>query len=114
MTDWNKRFMNLAEHISLWSKDPKVKVGAIIVDEDRNIKSEGYNGQPIKCNDNDVSRHVKPKKLLYFVHSEINAICYCAKSGISTKNTIMYVTLYPCSDCCKAIIQSSIKKVVTR
>lgn len=112
MADWNKRFMKLAEHISTWSKDKSRKVGSVIVDEDRRVISVGFNGQAIGCDDNDESRYVKPKKLLYFVHAEVNAICACAKSGISTKNTILYCTLHPCSGCCKAIIQSGIKKVV--
>jgi len=102
----------MAKLVASWSKDPNRQVGSVIVDEDRRVISVGFNGQSIGCDDSDESRYIKPKKYLYFVHSEINSICACAKSGIATKNTILYCTLHPCSGCCKAIIQSGIKKVI--
>jgi|ERR1035437_464324 dCMP deaminase len=111
MADWNKRFIELTKHIAQWSKD-KTKVGAVIVDEDNRIISTGYNGLPQNCNDNDETRHIKPKKLSFVVHAEINAIFSCAKAGIKTKGCTMYLTWYPCCDCAKAIIQSGIKKIV--
>jgi len=112
MADWNKRFMDLALHISGWSKDRKRKVGAVIVDEDRRIISCGYNGPPHNVDDEDESRHVKPKKLLYFEHAESNSIINCSRSGVSTKGATMYITSYSCASCCRAIIQSGIKRVI--
>ena len=112
LTKWDKKFIQLCELTASWSKDKKKKVGAIIVDSDNRVLSTGYNGLPIGCNDEDDSRHVKPKKNSFVVHAEANAIFACAKSGISTKDTTMYLTWYPCCDCCKAIIQSGINKVI--
>lgn len=112
LDNWGKKFIDVCKLTASWSKDRSKKVGAIIVDEDNRILSTGYNGFPIGCNDDDETRHVKPKKNSFVVHAETNAIYSCAKSGIKTKNCIMYLTWYPCCDCCKAIIQSGIKKIV--
>lgn len=62
--------------------------------------------------DDEPSRDVKPAKLLYFEHAERNSIFSAAKNGIKTEGCIMYITLFPCADCARAIIQSGIKKVV--
>ena len=112
MADWDKRFMELAEFTSGWSKDRKKKVGAVIVDEDKRVISMGYNGFVSGADDNIEERHVKPLKLSYVVHAEMNSICSAARSGIKTKGCTLYCTFHPCSECCKAIIQSGIKRVV--
>jgi dCMP deaminase len=112
MTNWDKKFIELSKHISEWSKDKKKKVGAVIVDEDNRIISTGFNGLPILCNDDDDSRHIKPKKNFFSVHAEANAIFYCAKAGVKTKGCTMYITWFPCSSCAKAIIQSGINMIV--
>ena len=112
MTDWDKRFVTLAKDVAKWSKDTKKKVGAVIVDDDKRILSTGYNGIPQGCNDDDKTRYVKPKKNYYFEHAESNAIFSCAKSGVKTKNSNMYLTWFPCDKCARAIIQSGIKKIV--
>ncbi len=114
MTDWNKRFMELACHVASWSKDRKRHVGAVIVDEDRRVISVGYNGIPQGCDDNKEERHLKPNKLMYFEHAERNSLYSAAKSGIRTKGCAMYVNWFPCSDCCRGIIQSGIKKLVCK
>jgi dCMP deaminase len=112
MTSWDKRFIELAHAQASYSKDRKKKVGAVIVSHGRYAKSTGYNGMPIGCNDDDETRHVKPKKLFYFEHAERNAIYTAAKLGISTDGCTMYLTWHPCADCARAIIQSGIKRVV--
>ena len=112
MTNWDIKFLELCTFISSWSKDQKKKVGAVIVDSDNRVIATGYNGIPQGCNDDDETRHIKPKKNFFFAHAEANAIFSCAKSGVKTKDCVMYLTWYPCCDCCKAIIQSGISKIV--
>ena len=106
---WLHRFINLAEHVATWSKDPSTKVGAVIVDSNKRIISIGFNGYPKKIPDDDLyDREIKYAKIL---HAEINAILF-AKRDI--KNCIIYVTNVPCPQCAAAIIQSDIVIVVTR
>ena len=112
LTNWDRKFMAMCDLIASWSKDKSKKVGAVIVDSDNRVLSTGYNGLPIGCNDNVESRHIKPKKNSFVVHAEANPIYSCAKSGIKTKGSTMYLTWYPCCDCCKAIIQSGISKIM--
>lgn len=109
MTDWDKRFMDLASYVADWSKDKKKVVGAVIVSDDKRVVSMGYNGFPRLVDDSIKERYEKPLKYLYTCHAEINALL---QSGTSLKNCIMYVTMFCCSDCCKAAIQSGIKEVV--
>lgn len=99
--------MGLAHHIASWSKDRSRKVGAVIVDGKR-ILSVGYNGPPEGVNDDVEDRHIKPKKLMYVVHAEANALYFCS----ATKGATMYVTLFPCAGCAQAIIQRGIKRVI--
>jgi len=106
---WNQRFIELAEHVATWSKDPSTKVGAVIVDFDKRIISIGFNGYPKKIPDDDL--HIRELKYNKILHAEINAILF-AKRDI--KNCVMYVTNVPCSQCAAAIIQSDIVVVVTR
>lgn len=108
---WDKRFLELAEHISTWSKDRSTKVGVVIVDDEKRVVSIGYNGFPRGCNDDVECRHERPAKYMYTEHSERNAIYNAARLGISTKGKIMYCTLFPCADCARAIIQSGIKEL---
>jgi dCMP deaminase len=112
MADWDKKFMALAHHFAKWSKDPKKKVGAVIVNDDHRMISMGYNDLPQKCQHDIPARHIKPAKLFYYVHAEANAIYSAARSGIKTQDCTMYVTFHPCSTCCHGIIQSGIKRIV--
>ena len=112
MSNWNEKFIDLSDYVSKWSKDKRKKVGAVITDKDNRILSLGYNGIPQGCNDNDETRDIKPKKNYFFAHAEANAIYSCAKSGISTQDSTMYLSWYPCCNCTMAIIQSGIKRVV--
>jgi len=113
MANWNKNFMDLAFHVSQWSKDRSTKVGAVIVDDKKTVISMGYNGFPRGCDDDKEERHERPMKYLYTEHAEKNAIYNAARNGNSLDGKTLYVTtLFPCVDCAKAIIQSGIKKVV--
>lgn len=110
---WRDYFMGLAKLSSLRSKDPNTKVGACIVDDDNKVVSIGYNGFPIGCNDDEFpwirEGEFLDTKYPYVVHAELNAIL---NSTRSVKGTTLYVSLFPCNECAKAIIQSGIKKII--
>jgi len=105
--------MHQAEDVATWSKAHRTKVGAIIVDNNRAPRNNGYNGFPRKVDESIASRHERPYKYLYTEHAERNAIYHCAYSGIRTKDCTMYVTLHPCAGCARGIIQCGITRVVT-
>ena len=110
---WHKRFMEVAELVSTWSKDPSTKVGAIVVGPDREIRSTGYNGLVRGVDDNKPERLERPTKYDFFEHAERNAVYNACLIGASLKGCVIYVTSMPCPDCARAIIQSDIKMVVT-
>jgi dCMP deaminase len=107
---WHKRFYELALHVAQWSKDPNTKVGACIVNADRQVISIGFNGLPRGIFDFQSRYANKETKYLYVVHAERNALdnAFCNVDG-----AIMYTTLFPCNECAKGIIQKGIKTVVT-
>ena len=111
---WDEYFMGVAKLSSLRSKDPSTQVGCCIVNENKKIVAVGYNGMPIGCNDNDFPWSVKEgslenTKYAYVVHAELNAIL---NSTQQLKGCTIYVSLFPCNECSKAIIQSGIKEIV--
>jgi len=110
-TDWDNRFMNLASHISKWSRDPNRKIGAVIVGDDNTEKSIGYNGLPNNADINKLDRYEKPQKYMWVEHAERNAIYKAGKNGVQLEGCKIYVTYFPCVDCARAIIQSGIKEV---
>ena len=109
---WDEYFMGVALLAAKRSKDPNTQVGACIVNEDNIILSTGYNGFPQGCSDDVFSwdRVGEDTKYPYVVHAELNAILN--SNGKNLKNSAIYVDLFPCNECAKAIIQSGIKKVV--
>lgn len=113
MTNWNKRFLNLASYIGTWSKDRSRGIGCVIVGLDKEILSIGYNGFPRGVDDEVDERHVRPEKYFWTEHAERNAIFNAARHGIKLKDTICYSSLMPCAECMRAIIQSGISQVVT-
>ena len=109
--DWDTKFLDLSEHISLWSKDPSTKVGAVIVDVNRRIISTGYNGLPQNIMDSHDRLSNRKQKLETTIHAEANAILF-AQQNLS--GMTMYTTPFqPCSRCASLIIQSGISKVVS-
>jgi len=106
---WDERFMQLARHVAMWSKDPSTKVGAVIVDEKRRVVSLGYNGFPRGVDDSPERYADRPTKYAHVVHAELNAILN-APRGV--EGCTLYVTLEPCTTCAKAIIQSGVRRVV--
>lgn len=110
---WDEYFMGLAHLSALRSKDPNTQVGAAIVDENHRVVSVGYNGFPTGVSDDEFpwSREgdVLTSKYAFVVHAELNAIL---NSQRSVRDCTIYVSLFPCNECAKAIIQSGIKKIV--
>jgi len=112
-TDWPGRYMQLAKDISSWSKDPRQKVGAVVVGKHGQILSQGYNGFPRKIRDSQKRLNDRETKLKYVVHAEMNAIFNATLEGISLDGATMYVHGLPiCHECAKGIIQVGIKKIV--
>ena len=109
---WDDKFMELASHISDWSKDRSTKIGCVIIGPDREIRSTGYNGMPRGVMDELGQRHIRPIKYLWFEHAERNAIYNAARMGTPLKGCTLYVRWFPCADCARAIIQSGIVEVI--
>ncbi len=112
---WDEYFMGVALLAAERSKDPNTQVGACIVDEDNRIVSTGYNGFPYGCSDDEYpwsreGKNTEDTKYGYVVHAELNAILNAR--GRSVVGTRLYVALFPCNECAKAIIQSGIREVV--
>lgn len=111
---WEEYFMGIAILSSQRSKDPSSQVGACIVNSSNKIISTGYNGAPIGFDDDLDMKWEREgtfidTKYAYVCHSELNAILN-ARSSVC--DCILYVTLFPCNECAKAIIQSGIKEIV--
>ena len=109
--------MGVADLSGRRSKDPNTQVGACIVSEDNKIMSMGYNGFPKGCSDDEFPWGREQEgddpystKYLYVTHSELNAILNFR--GGSLEGAKLYVSLFPCNECAKAIIQSGIKEVI--
>jgi dCMP deaminase len=111
-THWDEKFINLSAFIAEWSKDTNRKNGAVIVDGDNIVVSMGYNGFPRDCDDSIECRYERPDKYLFTEHAERNALYHAARHGVSLKECRMYMTMFPCSDCARGIIQTGIKKII--
>ena len=112
---WDEYFMGVAKLSGMRSKDPHSQVGSCIVSQNNKILSMGYNGFPSGCSDDKFpwareGDDPEETKYLYVTHSELNAILNY--QGGSLEGAKLYVTLFPCNECAKAIIQSGIKTVV--
>lgn len=109
---WDEYFMGVAMLSAMRSKDPNTQVGACIVSSEHKILSMGYNGFPTGCSDDEFTwnREGEDNKYFYSTHSELNAILNYR--GGSLEGATIYVTLFPCNECAKAIIQCGIKEVV--
>lgn len=111
---WDRRFLELAKHISTWSKDPSTQVGAVVVDDRNVVVGLGYNGFPRGVDDSEERYNDRPTKYKLVVHAELNAIL---TAGDRAEDSTIYV--YPafgspplCSNCAKAVIQAGIAIVV--
>ena len=114
---WDEFFIGIAKMAAGRSKDPNTQVGACIVGSDNRILSIGYNGAPNGFSDDDFpwdknNLDVNKTKYPYVCHAELNAILNYPGSRKDLVGATIYVDLFPCNECAKAIIQSGIKKVV--
>ena len=112
---WDEYFMGIAMLAAKRSKDPSTQVGACIVSEENIIISTGYNGMPKGCSDDEFpwersGEEEIETKYPYVVHAELNAILN--SNGRDLRGSRIYVALFPCNECAKAIIQSGIKEVI--
>lgn len=111
---WDEYFMEVAKISSRRSKDPNTRVGACIVNQENKIVGTGYNGLPYGMDDDEElwsnrSDDILTHKYSRVVHAELNAIL---NSSTSVRGSTLYVTLYPCNECSKAIVQSGIKRLI--
>ena len=112
---WDEYFMGVAMLAGMRSKDPNTQVGSCIISGNHKILSIGYNGLPAGCSDDDFPWEREGESTLdtkypFVTHSELNAILNYR--GGSLEGATIYVSLFPCSECAKAIIQSGIKRIV--
>ena len=111
---WDEYFMGVTQLAAKRSKDPGTQVGACIIDENKHILSVGYNGMPMGCSDDEYPWEregaMLDTKYAYVCHAELNAILNCKASDL--RGTTVYVTLFPCNECTKAIIQKGIKNII--
>lgn len=110
---WEEYFMGIAKLSAHRSKDPNTQVGACIVSKDNKVVSIGYNGMPSGCDDDCMpweNGEGLESKYLYVCHAEFNAILNSPVANL--KDTKVFVTLFPCNECAKAIIQTGIKEVI--
>lgn len=110
--NWDDYFIQVANTISLKSKDRSTKVGAVVVNQQHSILSTGYNGFPRGIDDCVEDRHDRPQKYIWTEHAERNAVYNAAYVGNSLNGSTMYTTLFPCVECSRAIIQSGISTLV--
>ena len=112
---WDEYFMGVAELSGKRSKDPNSQVGSCIVSPQNKILSMGYNGFPIGCDDDEFpwgrEGDMLDTKYAYVTHSELNAILNY-RGGGTLEGSRIYVSLFPCNECAKAIIQSGIKEII--
>ena len=111
---WDQYFMGIAMFSAQRSKDPSTQVGACIVSRENKILSVGYNGMPCNCNDDafpwEREGTALDTKYMFVCHAELNAILNYG--GGSLSGSRVYVTLFPCNECAKAIIQSGISEII--
>ena len=112
MDKWTLRYLKLAKEVSEWSKDPSTKVGAVVVGADGQILSQGYNGFPRGICDSAELLNNREFKYRYTIHAEMNCIYNASLSGVSLKNSKMYVYGLPiCHECAKGVIQAGVREV---
>jgi dCMP deaminase len=109
---WHHRFLDVAQLIASWSRDPSTAVGAVAV-RDRRILATGYNGLPMGVKDTDERLLQRDLKYQMIAHAEANCITHAANAGVSLAGATIYVwPFHPCSNCAGLLINSGIKRVV--
>lgn len=110
--NWDRRFLQLAELVAAWSKDPSTRVGAVAV-RDRRVLSTGFNGMPTGVVDSSFRLNDRDTRLSMTVHAEMNVINFAARNGVSLLGADLFIfPLAPCAHCASSIIQAGIRRVV--
>lgn len=113
LSKWDRRYIELAQQISTWSKDPSRKIGAVAVGSKGQILSQGYNGFPRGILDLQERYENREVKYKHVVHAEMNVIYNATFSGVSLDGASLFVYGLPvCNECAKGIIQVGIQRVV--
>jgi dCMP deaminase len=110
MTNWDRRYFALAQHVSQWSRDPSTQVGAVVVGRDRRLIAFGYNGFPPGVKDTTERLADKPTKYALTQHAERNALDF---ARFDLEGATLVTTMFPCQECAKSIVSRGIKRVVT-
>lgn len=109
---WDEYFMEITEMVATRSTCDRAFVGCVLVNSDNRIVSTGYNGSLSgnpSCD--EIGHTMRDGHCIATIHAEMNALLYCAKEGISVKNSKCYVTHFPCLNCTKALLQAGIKEI---
>ena len=106
---WTSRFLDLADLVATWSRDPSTKVGAVVVNPRKRVVGLGYNGFPDKIADAPEWLSDRATKLSMVIHAEVNAILN--KTSASVDDCTLFVSGPPCADCAKFVIQAGIVAV---
>lgn len=106
---WDKRFLELAQHVAQWSQDPSTKVGAVIVRPDRTLVSTGYNGFARYVKDSPLRLNDRELRLSFTIHAELNAILTAHEV---VAGYTLYCTHHPCAHCAGAIAQAGLARLV--
>lgn len=110
--EWDRRFLSLAREIAGWSKDPRTRCGAVIVDTDRRIVATGYNGFPRGMRDDDRLYADSASKYSRIIHCEMNALLFAADRRALVGATLYTWPMLSCDRCCAHAIQAGIKRLV--
>ena len=109
---WIEKYMDLAANFASWSKDPSTRIGAVAVGRDGQILSQGYNGFPRGIADTKERLYNRLEKYKFVVHAEMNCIYNATLTGVSLRDSDLYVYGLPvCSECAKGVVQVGIKRV---
>lgn len=109
---WHRYFLSIVDVVAQKSRDPSTKVGCVIVGEDHQILSTGFNGFPRGVRDLEGRYRVRETKYMFIEHADRNAIFNAARTGIALKGSTMYLPWRPCHECTRAIIQAGITHIV--
>lgn len=114
MNEKDIKYFDIAEYIATQFSKDTTKVGCIILDpETHQILATGYNGFPRKVEEL-LERTIRPEKYYWYEHAERNAIFHAARHGIKIDGACAYITMFPCADCARGLIQSGVTKIITR
>ena len=112
MISWDDLFMSMAYLVAMKSKDEKTHIGAVIVGDNNEVRSVGYNSFVRRLKDNKKDRQKRPEKYYWMEHAERNAIYNATLMGVSLDGCRMYTNGIPCMDCARAVVQSGIREVI--